>query len=90
MVCSVLVIKYVLIIYDSAPGTHAKEIGEQAGRALSSRSSQTGRKTIETSPDPGRVKLLMLHSDLFHLLTGMEMKGTQYKYPRWLGYGAGE
>ena len=32
----------------------------------------------------------MIYNDLFYLFTGLGMKGTWYKYPRWLGYSAGE
>lgn len=46
-------------------------------------------KAVGPSPNPGRAKLLMLHSDPFYLFLGTGMKGTWYKYPRWLGYGAG-
>lgn len=46
-------------------------------------------KTIDLSPNPGRVKLLMLHSDLFYPFVGTKRKETQYKYPWWLSYGAG-
>lgn len=41
-------------------------------------------------PNSGRGKLLMIYNDLFYLFTGLGMKGTWYKYLRWLGYSAGE
>lgn len=68
---------------------HPLPCPEHVRRKLVNR--QTGfRPPGAHRPNSGRGKLLMIYNDLFYLFTGLGMKGTWYKYLRWLGYSAGE